>query len=147
MKVSDLLTAADVAIDVRIANKQQLLRDLAGKAASALSLQADYVLSALLKREDLGSTGMGRGVAIPHARLPLVKKPYGIMTRLKQPIDFEAIDGQPVDLVFLLLLPAPPETNQLVALAAVARALKTPETLDRLRRAKNVSEIYAAITG
>lgn len=147
MKVSDLLTAADVAIDVRIANKQQLLRDLAGKAASALSLQADYVSSALLKREDLGSTGMGRGVAIPHARLPLVKKPYGIMTRLKQPIDFEAIDGQPVDLVFLLLLPAPPETNQLVALAAVARALKTPETLDRLRRAKNISEIYAAITG
>ncbi|MES2752161.1 MAG: PTS sugar transporter subunit IIA [Pseudomonadota bacterium] len=147
MKVSDFLTAADVAIDVRIANKQQLLRDLAGKAASALSLQADYVSSALLKREDLGSTGMGRGVAIPHARLPLVKKPYGIMTRLKQPIDFEAIDGQPVDLVFLLLLPAPPETNQLVALAAVARALKTPETLDRLRRAKNISEIYAAITG
>lgn len=147
MKVSDFLTAADVAIDVRIANKQQLLRDLAGKAASALSLQADYVSSALLKREDLGSTGMGRGVAIPHARLPLVKKPYGIMTRLKQPIDFDAIDGQPVDLVFLLLLPAPPETKQLVALAAVARALKTPETLDRLRRAKNISEIYAAITG
>jgi len=147
MKISDLLTAADVAIDVRIANKQQLLRDLAGKAASALSLQADDVSSALLKREDLGSTGMGRGVAIPHARLPLVKRPYGIMTRLKQPIDFDAIDGQPVDLVFLLLLPTPPETNQLVALAAVARALKTPETLDRLRRAKNTSDIYAAITG
>ncbi len=108
-------------------------------------LQPDYVASELLKREDLGSTGMGRGVAIPHARLPVVKKPYGMIARLKPAIDFEAIDGQLVDLVFLLLLPAPPQADQLVALAAVARKFKADEALKRLRQARAAAELYSAM--
>jgi PTS system nitrogen regulatory IIA component len=147
MKLSDFLTPADVVIDVRASQKQPLLQELARKAAASLGLQADYVASELLKREGLGSTGMGYGVAIPHARLPMVKRPYGIMARLKPPLDFDAIDGQPVDLVFVLLLPAPPEADQLTALALVARTLKAPETLIRLRQAKSASDVYTAMTG
>lgn len=145
MMISDFLAPTDIVCDVRAANKQQLLRELSRRVAPNLGLQAEYVASELLKREDLGSTGMGRGVAIPHARLPMVKKPYGVMARLKPAIDFEAIDGQPVDLVFLLLLPAPPEADQLIALASVARKFKADETLKQLRRARNEAELYSAM--
>lgn len=145
MTISDFLAPGDVVCDVRAANKQQLLQELSKKAAPNLGLQAEYVALELLKREDLGSTGMGRGVAIPHARLPMVKKPYGVMAKLKPAIDFEAIDGQPVDLVFVLLLPAPPEADQLIALASVARKFKADELLKQLRRARNESELYSAM--
>ncbi len=146
MKISDFLTPADALIDVRASQKQLLIQELSRKAAASLGLQADYVASELLKREDLGSTGMGSGLAIPHARLPMVKRPHGIMARLKPPVDFDAIDGQPVDLVFMLLLPAPPEADQLTALALVARTLKAPGTLVRLRQAKSASDFYTAMT-
>lgn len=147
MKISDFLAPADVVIDLRTPNKQQLVQELARKAAASLGLQADYVASELQKREQLGSTGMGNGVAIPHARLPVVKRPYGLVARLKPPVDFDAIDGKPVDLVFLLLLPAPPEADQLTALALVARKLKEPDVFVQLRRTKNASELYDTITG
>jgi PTS system nitrogen regulatory IIA component len=147
MTISDFLAPTNVICDVRVSQKQQLLQELSKKAASNLGLQAEYIASELHKREELGSTGMGRGVAIPHARLPMVKKPYGMMARLKSPVDFDAIDGQPVDLVFLLLLPAPPEADQLVALASVARKFKADEILNQLRRARSDSELYAAMTG
>jgi len=147
MKISDFLAPADVLIDVRASQKQLLLQELSRKAAASLDLPANDVASGLLKREDLGSTGMGNGVAIPHARLPMVKRPYGILARLKPPLDFEAIDAQPVDLVFMLLLPPPPEADQLVALALVARKLKAPDVLIQLRRAKSTSEFYDAIAG
>ncbi len=146
MKLSDFLTPADAVIDVRASQKQQVLQELSRKAAASLGLQADYVASELLKREDLGSTGMGNGVAIPHARLPMVKRPHGVIARLKPPVDFDAIDGQPVDLVFMLLLPAPPEADQLTALALVARTLKAPGMLARLRQAKSATDFYAAMT-
>ena len=146
MKISDFLTPADVLIDVRTSQKQLLLQELSRKAAVSLGLQADYVASELQKREDLGSTGRGSGVAIPHARLPMVKRPHGIIARLKPPLDFDAIDGQPVDLVFMLLLPAPPEADQLTALALVARTLKASGTLVRLRQAKTAADAYAAMT-
>ncbi len=147
MKISDFLTPADVVIDMRTSQKQPVLQELAGKASAGLGLQADYVASELLKREALGSTGMGSGVAIPHARLPMVKRPRGVLARLKPAVDFDAIDGQPVDLVFLLLLAAPPEPDQLTALALVARTLKVPGMLDRLRQAKSAPDLYAAIAG
>jgi len=108
-------------------------------------MPADQVASFLLKREDLGSTGIGKGVAIPHARLPELRRPCGLLARLKSPIEFDAIDGEPVDVVFVLLLPGAAENEALAALALVARALRAPETLARLRRAKNMSELYSAI--
>ena len=145
MKISDLLSPTDVMIDVRTSNKQLLLQEFAAGAAASLGLQVDRIAPYLLKREELGSTGIGRGVAIPHARLPDLQRPFGLLARLKQPIEFDAIDGQPVDIVFVLLLPAAAENGQLGPLALVARTLRPPENLDRLRSAKNASELYAAI--
>jgi PTS system nitrogen regulatory IIA component len=145
MRISDLLSPVDVMVDVRTPNKNALLRELADKAAASLKLPVDQVAPLLLKREDLGSTGIGRGVAIPHARLPQLDRPFGLLAKLKQPIEFDAIDGQAVDLVFLLLLPAAAENGQLGALALVARTLRPPEVLVRLRRARTVSEIYSAV--
>ena len=145
MKISDLLSPTDVMIDVRASNKRLLLQELAAKAAASLGLPADQVASYLLKREELGSTGIGKGVAIPHARLPDLQRPYGLLAKLKQPIEFDAIDGQAVDIVFVLLLPAAAENEALGALALVARTLRSSETLARLRRAKNASELYSAI--
>jgi PTS system nitrogen regulatory IIA component len=145
MKISDLLSPKDVMVDVRASNKRLLLQEFAAKAAVSLGLRVDQVEPLLLKREELGSTGIGHGVAIPHARLPDLQKPYGLLAKLKQPIDFDAIDGHEVDVVFVLLLPAAADTGQLGPLALVARTLRPPETLARLRAAKNTSEIYSAI--
>jgi PTS system nitrogen regulatory IIA component len=145
MKISDLLSPTDVVIDVRTSNKRLLLQEFAAKAAAGLGLPVDLVASYLLKREELGSTGIGKGVAIPHARLPEIQRPYGLLAKLKQPIEFDAIDGQPVDIVFVLLLPANAEDGQLGALALVARTLRSSETLGRLRRARDASELYSTI--
>jgi PTS system nitrogen regulatory IIA component len=145
MKISDLLSPKDVLVDVRTSNKRQLLQEFAARAADSLGLHVDQVAPYLIKREDLGSTGIGRGVAIPHARLPDLQRPYGLLAKLRHPIEFEAIDGQAVDIVFVLLLPAAVESGQLEALALAARVLRPPENLVRLRDAKNPSELYAAI--
>jgi nitrogen PTS system EIIA component len=145
MKISDLLSPADVMIDIRTLDKRLLLRELAAKAAPRLKLHIDQVAPLLLKREDLGSTGIGRGVAIPHARLTELDRPFGLLAKLKQPIEFDAIDGQAVDIVFVLLLPAAAENGQLGALALVARTLRPSEVLVGLRRAKTASEIYSAV--
>jgi PTS system nitrogen regulatory IIA component len=145
MKIPDLLSLADVMIDVRVSNKQLLLRELAAKAADRLGLPVDQVTSYLLKREELGSTGIGQGVAIPHARLPDLQQPFGLLVKLKQPIEFDAIDGKPVDIVFVLLLPAAAEDGQIGALALVARTLRPPENLVRMRGAKSAAELYSAV--
>jgi len=145
MKISDLISPADVMIDVRAPNKSGLLQELAAKAASSLKLRVDQVAPFLLKREDLGSTGIGGGVAIPHARLPELHRPFGLLAKLKQPIEFDTIDGQAVDVVFVFLLTAAAENGQLGALALVTRTLRSQGVLDRLRRAKNASELYSVI--
>src|ERR1700682_2376234 len=145
MKISDLLSPADVMIDVRTSNKGLLLQEFATKAAASLGLPVEQVAPYLLRREELGSTGIGRGVAIPHARLPDLQAPFGLLAKLKQPIEFDAIDGQPGDLVFTLLLPAAAENGQLEPLALVARKLRAPENLVRLRSAKTTSELYSAM--
>ena len=145
MKIADLLSPTDVMIDVRNSNKRLLLQEFAAKAAAGLGLPADQVTSYLLKREELGSTGIGKGVAIPHARLRELQRPFGLLAKLRSPIEFDAIDSQAVDIVFVLLLPAAAETEALAALALVARALRAPETLARLRAAGNASELYSAI--
>jgi PTS system nitrogen regulatory IIA component len=142
MKISDLLLPSDVIVDMRASNKRLLLQELAAKAAISLN---DQIAPDLLKREELGSTGVGGGVAIPHARLPALKRPFGLLAKLKPPIEFDAIDGQAVDIVFVLLLPAKVENEQLGALALVARTLRPSETIGRLRRARDASELYAAM--
>ena len=146
MKIKGFLAAADVAIDVPATDKGSLLKDLAARAASALALSADALASEIEKRDELGSTGIGLGVSIPHARFREVKKPFGLLVRLKQPIEFDAIDGQPVDIVFLLILPAASQLDQLNALAAVARKLRDREVLAGLRSATSRTELYRAVT-
>jgi nitrogen PTS system EIIA component len=146
MKVKDFLSASSVVIDLPANDKARLLSELARRAAPILGLPVDAVADELEKRDELGSTGIGGGVSIPHARLREVKKPFGMLARLKNPIEFDSIDGQPVDLVFLLLLPASSQLDQLNALAAVARKLRDGNVLHKLRSAKSGAELYEAIS-
>jgi PTS system nitrogen regulatory IIA component len=143
MDIKDFLSPRDALVDVRAGDKTRLLQDLAERAAVALDLPADRIANELRKREDLGSTGTGGGVAIPHARMAELKRPFGMVVRLRQPIDFDAIDGKPVDLVFLLLLPAAAAGEQLNAVAGVARRLRDPMSLRRLRGAADGAELFS----
>ena len=145
MKISDLLSPTDVMNDVRASSKSMLLQDLAAKAATRLDLSVDQIAPYLLKREELGSTGLGGGVAIPHARLPDLKRPFGLLAKLKQPLEFDAIDEQAVDIVFVLLLPANAENGQLGALALVARTLRLAEIVDRIRGASDAQGLYSIL--
>src|SRR5215813_1084660 len=146
MDIKDFLLPTDALVKASASDKRRLLEELAARAASALNLAADRIAVELLKREDLGSTGTGGGVAIPHARIPDLKKPFGTLVRLKQAIDFDAIDGKPVDVIFLLLLPVQPPGDTLNALASVARRLRDPDSVQRLRQAANDAELYSAIS-
>jgi PTS system nitrogen regulatory IIA component len=144
MEIRDFLSRDNALINVRAPDKTRLLQDLAARAASALNLDANLVSVELLKREALGSTGTGGGVAIPHARIPDLRRPFGTLARLRHAIDFEAIDGQPVDIVFLLLLPQS-QGDPLNALASVARKLRDSEAVRRIRTAADEAELYGAI--
>jgi len=145
MEIKEFLTPSDVLVGVRALDKTRLLQDLCRRAASILQIDADKITADIVKREELGSTGMGGGVAIPHARIPDVKRPFGLFARLKSAIEFDAIDRQPVDLVFLLLLPTASADEQLNALALVARSLRDADTVRNARRATNPSGLYAAV--
>jgi nitrogen PTS system EIIA component len=145
MKISDFLLPADVVLDSSASDKQRLLLELARKSEATFHLPADHVAAELSKREQLGSTGMGGGVAIPHARFHQIKRPSGMLVRLRKPIDFDALDGKPVDLVFLLLLPEAVEGGQLSALALTARKLRDPAIAAALRQARDGAAIYRAL--
>src|SRR5215831_3676871 len=145
MHIKEFLSPSDVVIDLRARDKRALLSELSSRAAAVLNLSAEAVEDAIEKRDELGSTGIGGGVSIPHARLREVEKPFGFLARLKHPINFQAVDEQPVDIVFLLLLPASSQIDQLNALAAVARKLRDPKVLADLRQATTASELYKAV--
>ena len=146
MKVSDFLSSADVTIDAAFADKQKLLEELARRAAKIVNVEPDLILAELQKREEFGSTGTGGGVAIPHARFHRLHKPFGMLVRLKKPIEFDAVDGKPVDTIALLLLPDAREGERLGALACFARKLRDPIVMTALRRARNGAEIYRSLT-
>jgi nitrogen PTS system EIIA component len=145
MDIKEFLSPADAQVDVTVSDKARLLQELADRAADSLSLPADRILSELLKRETLGSTGTGGGIAIPHARIPGLDKPFGILVRLRQPIDFDAIDSQPVDLLFLLLLPVTSDKEQLNALASVSRILRNSVSVRKLRRSRDSEGLFRAM--
>jgi nitrogen PTS system EIIA component len=146
MHIEDLIAPKDVFVDVQADDKRQLLTLLARKAALLAGIDERVVMDGLLKREDLGSTGMGEGAAIPHARLPGVDKPVGLFARLKRPIPFQAIDDKPVDLVCLLLLPTAGQGSEpLSALACVARRLRTYDVLVQMRRAAGPTALYGLL--
>ena len=145
VEIKDFLAPSQAMIGVRAADKNRLLRELARRAAGALQLNEDMVSAALLKRESLGSTGTGAGIALPHARLESIAKPFGMLVRLAKAMDFDAIDGRPVDVVFLLLLPAEPRGEQLNALACVARQLRDAQTIRDVRHAADDAALYRAV--
>jgi PTS system nitrogen regulatory IIA component len=144
LDVRTFLSAEDVVADYCADNKEQLLNELCARAAKATHLDVQLVRGEILKREQLGCTGIGGGIAIPHARLQNLKKPFGSLVCLRKPIGYDAIDGDPVDIVFLLLLPAEPAGDQLNALASTARKLRDRDTLARLRGAPDGHALYEA---
>jgi len=147
MKIADFLASADVRIDVASTDKKKLLSELARNAGTKLDIADDAIVAALLKREAFGSTGVGGGVAIPHARFQHAKEPFGALARLKKPIEYDAVDGKPVDIVFLLLLPeGAGGEQQLGALASIARKLRNPTVTAALRRARNSMDMYRILT-
>jgi PTS system nitrogen regulatory IIA component len=145
MKISDFLSPAQVMIDVRASDKRCLLEQLSTQAAAEAGLSRDIVVREIAEREALGSTGVGNGVALPHARLPNLKAPFALFARLRHGIDFDAIDGEPVDIVVLLLLPEAGDSAKGNALACVARALRDAETLRKVRSAPDRDALFRVI--
>ena len=145
MTLDDILAEHGVVADLKATSKKHVFHELARIASEATGLPARTIFEAVLERERLGSTGVGGGVAIPHARLPQLESICGIFARLETPIDFEAVDDQPVDLVFMLLAPDDAGADHLKALARVSRVLRRLELRDRLRSAPNADSIRALL--
>jgi PTS system nitrogen regulatory IIA component len=146
MEIHDLIAPDRVIPNLKTTSKKQALQELARAAAETVGLHEKAVFEVLLERERLGSTGVGYGVAIPHGKLPGLKRLYGFFARLASPIDFEAVDDQPVDLVFLLLAPETAGADHLKALARISRLLRDRETCEKLRGSDSGDAIYALLT-
>jgi nitrogen PTS system EIIA component len=144
MDLADLI-APDRVIFARATNKQQLLQDLASRSATPLNLDTQTILTALQAREELGSTGLGDGFALPHARIEGLDQFFGMFMRLNRPIHFDSIDGNPVDLVFLLLIPPAAGSEHLAALASISRCLRDKEFATRLRKAPSAAELCSLL--
>lgn len=144
MQVSDFLRPENVVIDLPPTSKVEVLRRLSEVAARPLGMDREAVFEPLYARERLGSTGIGGGIAIPHARIPGLDRPFGVLARLGGAVAFEAVDEVPVDIVFVLLMPDDSTKAHLNILACIARRLRAPDVLDRLRRATDAAGLYSA---
>ena len=142
---TDLVSPNAIIPAMKVNGKKQALQEIAAKAASLTGQNEKAILEILLQREKLGSTGVGNGVAIPHGKLPKLSNVFGLFARLERPVDFEALDGQPVDLVFLLLAPEGAGADHLKALARVARLLRDPEVARKLRASNGAEALYAVL--
>ncbi|MDB5380128.1 MAG: transcriptional regulator [Rubritepida sp.] len=140
MAIADLFSAADGILTLAPSGKKDLLEMLATKVSARLGLPRDKVLDAILAREKLGSTALGRGVALPHARVDWLETPVAILARLTHPIDMEARDGEPVDLVFLVLWPESASEGFLPALSSICRVLRDNQLPRELRQARSAAE-------
>lgn len=145
MEIRDLLSQRGVIPRLRATSKKQLLQELAERAAELSGLHERTIFDALLERERLGSTGSGKGIAIPHARLVGLERLIGVFARLESPIEFESVDGRPVDLVFMLLAPASAGADHLKALSNVSRLLRREEVVERLRGSDRADAILALL--
>ena len=146
MTLADLITPDAVIPALKVNNKKQALQELAARAAAISGQNERAILEILQQREKLGSTAVGNGIAIPHGKLPNLGRLFGLFARLERPVDFEALDGQPVDLCFLLLAPEAAGADHLKALARVARMLRDPDVARRLRESRDASAMYAVLT-
>ncbi|HWB51678.1 MAG TPA: PTS IIA-like nitrogen regulatory protein PtsN [Stellaceae bacterium] len=145
--LADLVTPRGVIAQLRAPTKRQVLQELARRAAAMTGIADKRIYDALAERERLGTTGIGNGVAVPHCRLPDLTRLHGVFARLERPAPFEAIDDQPVDLVFLLLAPTDAGAEHLKALARVSRLLRDKAICEKLRGANSADALYALLTG
>ena len=146
MTITDLVAPEAILPALKVNNKKQALQELAARASLLTGQNERAVFEVLLQREKLGTTAVGYGVAIPHGKLPKLEKIFGLFARLERPIDFEAMDGQPVDLVFLLLAPEGAGADHLKALARIARLLRDGKTTRKLRESRDAESLYAVLT-
>ena len=145
--MTDLLAPDRVLVGLRPGSKRHLLQELADAAAAVSGLPAKPILDSLIQREKLGTTGVGDGLAIPHAKVPGLPKLMGFFARLARPVEFDALDDKPVDIVFLLLAPENAGAEHLKALARIARILRDPALCARLRQMPDAQRAYALLTG
>jgi len=146
MQISDLLSPEGVLPSLKVKDKKQLLQQLADKASQITRVPQSRILETLIERERLGTTGVGQGIAIPHGRLTEIKKITGIFAKLETPIEYEAVDNQPVELVFMLLAPEGAGADHLKALARVSRLLRNQSACDKLRKTTSSEAMYAILT-
>jgi PTS system nitrogen regulatory IIA component len=143
MALADLLQQDAIIPALKVNSKKQLLQELAARAAKLTGVAEREIFDVILQRERLGSTGVGHGIAIPHGKLSSVSKIRGVFARLDAPVDFEALDDEPVDLVFLLLAPEGAGADHLKALSRIARVLRDHDLVAKLRQTDSASAIYA----
>lgn len=146
MEICELLDHRSVFTALRATSKKQALEELARRAAELTGMHERTIFDVLLERERLGTTGVGRGIAIPHGKLADLDRLYGVFARLDPPIDFDAIDDQPVDLIFLLLAPEAAGADHLKALARVSRLFRDSGLCEQLRRLKDADSLYKILT-
>jgi len=146
MELADILSEDSVLVCDKVRDKAELLELLAEHAADRTGYAAPAILESIAMRESLGSTGLGNGIAIPHGKLAGLKGVTAVFARLGQPIDFESVDDQPVDLVFMLLAPAGAGADHLKALARVARLLRTDALVEALRSSGDPGKLYGLLT-
>ena len=147
MQLTQFLDFEAIRVDLAAGNKRQLLNQLAQIAAARLSLDPSAIADAIGERERLGSTGFGGGVAIPHGKLAQIDRVYALVARLASPVDYKAIDGQAVDLVFLLLSPPDAGAEHLKALAAISRLARHGGIVEKLRGARSRDAMAAVLMG
>jgi PTS system nitrogen regulatory IIA component len=145
MPLADLVAPNAIIPALKVNGKKQALQELAARAATLTGQNERAIYEVLLQREKLGSTAVGNGIAIPHGKMAKLNRLFGLFARLDRPVDFEALDGQPVDLVFLLLAPEAAGADHLKALARVARLLRDPEMARKLRDCRDAEAIYAVL--
>jgi PTS system nitrogen regulatory IIA component len=145
MPLADLVAPNAVMAALKVNGKKQALQELAARAAELTGQNERTIFEILTQREKLGSTGIGNGIAIPHGKLPQLNKLFGLFARLARPVDFEALDGQPVDLVFLLLAPEGAGADHLKALARVARLLRDADLIRKLRDSRDAEALYVVL--
>ena len=146
MEIADLITPDAVVAHLKVSNKKAALQGLAAKAATLIDIPEKRIFETLSEREKLGSTGMGQGVAIPHGRFAGLDRMFGLFARLDTPIEFEAMDDQPVDLMFMLMAPEGAGADHLKALARVSRLLRNQAICEKLRAAQQPAALYALLT-
>ena len=145
MEISDFITPASIFSKLPATSKKQALQELAKRASDISELNERVIFDALIERERLGTTGVGNGIAIPHGKLAGLDRLYGLFARLDKPIEFESIDEQPVDLIFLLLAPECAGADHLKALARVSRLLRDRSTCEKLRGSEDPNALYALL--